>query len=812
MLTLFHGRKKAALSVLIALVAAWPCGAAYGNTLHVGTDGRAGAAGTEPDPFDSIQEAVIHARPGDTVLVKKGVYRECISFPYSGTPDNPITLLGEEGAVIDGSSDVTLDWALKTDGSWAGQGVYTARVPFDADVVVVDDQTIISLWWGHAPGVGCQPQAPPFDQDLFPYHYERLFKHGMANLPGLSDYLIWAGEPEGWDGVRGLALYRPDEERLWLKLKPGNDADPVDPSTCDVKVAPFDRTVVTIDGADHIVVSGFHIKNGLFAFKVWNSVGSIIENCVMKPVYNGIRLGEGADGIIIRHNEYSMNHYADTSTRSRAANIWHINKDLLTPRGEGDKTFLWILNTVGNHHIHHNYIHDSASGICSGWHGTPEEEAGYNAHTEVDHNLIVNGYQDALCAGKNCTGFKWHHNVMINNLQHMRFFGVWYGPLYLYNNVFISGPMTTGGLVHFASSQGHTPHVYFYHNTVTDNVRWRFCDSSFYANNLFDPAKTGNPNFHYYNNIFYGDRYFRRMNTTTDANWDGNFNTYVQRTEWIEDYGQTYAKAQGIDPDSVWSTESPGFTDLDAHDVSLTADSPAREAGIDLYEHFGFELPGGYSQGYYSGSAPDAGALPYSTPMPRLARTLPDKPATSSGSGVRTKEAPKTPMLLNLTPRYGRTTGGTPVVLEGLGLHKAKVLFDDVPASDVVINENGTRVTCLTPPYPAMRAVSVTATTAAGTSNALTFNCLTPIPILSSIEPARGTAAGGTPVSLTGKFLAGATVTFGGVEAADARVNEDGTQVTCTTPPHAAGEVQVRGTAARKTSYAFAFTFVDGDG
>jgi len=47
-----------------------------------------------PDDFSSIQEAIDHATDGDTILVRKGVYYECVKITKS------LKLVGEQGAII----------------------------------------------------------------------------------------------------------------------------------------------------------------------------------------------------------------------------------------------------------------------------------------------------------------------------------------------------------------------------------------------------------------------------------------------------------------------------------------------------------------------------------------------------------------------------------------------------------------------------------------------------------------------------------------------------------------------------------------
>jgi hypothetical protein len=82
-------------------------------------------------------------------------------------------------------------------------------------------------------------------------------------------------------------------------------------------------------------------------------------------------------------------------------------------------------------------------------------------------------------------------------------------------------------------------------------------------------------------------------------------------------------------------------------------------------------------------------------------------------------------------------------------------------------------------------------------------------PALTNVSPAQGATAGGTSVTITGTDFTGATsVTFGGAAASSFTV-DSATQITATTPAHAAGAVSVDVTSPAGTSSANTlFTYV----
>jgi len=94
------------------LLAALPY-CAWAATYHVAQTENASDAnpGTEAEPWQTISRAVAELKPGDTVIIQEGVYREWVAPKTSGTADAPITFQGtDRDKVILTGADVITGW------------------------------------------------------------------------------------------------------------------------------------------------------------------------------------------------------------------------------------------------------------------------------------------------------------------------------------------------------------------------------------------------------------------------------------------------------------------------------------------------------------------------------------------------------------------------------------------------------------------------------------------------------------------------------------------------------------------------------
>jgi hypothetical protein len=152
------------------------------------------------------------------------------------------------------------------------------------------------------------------------------------------------------------------------------------------------------------------------------------------------------------------------------------------------------------------------------------------------------------------------------------------------------------------------------------------------------------------------------------------------------------------------------------------------------------------------------------------------------------------PSLALASPDNGPPSGGTAVTLTGndfTGIGVTTVTFGGASATSVVV-VNTTTITCVTPAGTA-GAVDVVVTNDFGTDTLINGFSYNDAPSISGIDPTDGPVAGGTAVTITGADFTttpDTTVTFGGTAATGVAVLNT-TTITCVTPAHVAGTVDV---------------------
>jgi len=259
--------------ILLAAIVVFCCTALEAKTIVVDIANPKAAdtnPGTPVAPMKSINAAVQKAMAGDTVLVRKGVYREKVILCRSGEAGKPITLRSEKkhGAVITGS-DVITDWKTLRPGVW-----------------FYDKVKVFTLRGSHR------------------------YRDGRR-IPGNQVYLD--GEPLMWaDDVARLTpgTWRLDRKtgRVYVALPAG-----ITPDAARMEVTVRAGLVYSKKPLEHIQVIGFHIthdgsdvRSWATGLRVTGRYWLIEDNLIDWCSTRGLSFQYSAD-ITIRGNRFAWN-------------------------------------------------------------------------------------------------------------------------------------------------------------------------------------------------------------------------------------------------------------------------------------------------------------------------------------------------------------------------------------------------------------------------------------------------------------------------------------------------------------------------
>jgi hypothetical protein len=173
-----------------------------------------------------------------------------------------------------------------------------------------------------------------------------------------------------------------------------------------------------------------------------------------------------------------------------------------------------------------------------------------------------------------------------------------------------------------------------------------------------------------------------------------------------------------------------------------------------------------------------------------------------SDPGAAAAAKPPKPVVTKVDPAVGPTFGGTVVTVKGKNLKTARqVLFGTTPGTQLHVRSD--RKLTVVAPAHAEGIVDLKVRTKGGKSarsSADHFNFVSQRPQVTAVSPGSGPAAGGTTVTVTGTgFVDVPGVTFDGTPGTSVTVLS-ATQLTVTSPAHAAYVVHINVTSTAGTS------------
>ncbi|MBI3946661.1 MAG: right-handed parallel beta-helix repeat-containing protein [Armatimonadetes bacterium] len=566
-----------------------------GRAYHVSPAGSDDNPGTVARPLLTIQKALDMARPGDQIHVAAGVYREQVVVKRSGEPGRPLVLQGERGPV--GEWLTVIDPGVPV-GGWepapeVGPGVFkTKAVGFNPSMLTLDGRHIGKLDDRIMAGTRRVEWGPG----------ETGF--GLLALPADAKFDHGGGRWDYWDRLRAIYAYR--DGITYIRFRDGDD-----PSPYKLK-ASSGAAGITIADKSYVVVRDLRVQGALDAVLITGSKSrcNTVERCSLSHGKSRVCIQNGAADNLVRDNLMTWGFYGSDSFGAQ------------TPGAEGAGRFF-------TYRIFHS---SNLSGFDWGiqvWDAGPSNE--------ITGNCILYGLSGIMCL--RTSGLKFHRNVL-SNLSNVALIlstgGVgnhYYdnfiddcnmgvrihnynapGPrqVFLSRNLFLN-PDDSGthvfmhSLPNILRSAEEHPEVWIYHNSFAGGA------------NVITPGgpaireSGGMRRTHVINNVvsvrsWWSTTLAFDQIADADYNWVGGESS--GHPAWLRKHN-TIARGERL-----WE---PGVRSS----FRLPAGSHAQGTGIDLSKPFQIgeqaypPLPG-MKPGYFTGEAPDPGAIQAGRTHPAL--------------------------------------------------------------------------------------------------------------------------------------------------------------------------------------------------
>jgi Right handed beta helix region len=501
-----------------------------------------------------IAAALEAAPPGSTIRLRKGLYRETVTIT------KPVSLVGDEGAVLDPSEAFQPQWQPRPE---LGKGAYRAASERAPRSLLLDGKILAAL-----------------DE-------RRTGREG----PWFWKTLLASGTPlGGFRFIRGLWIYRGDEKALYVHLE--NDADPA-PRRWTVVWEPV--ATIAFRNATDASVRGLTLAHGYHGVSLADgSRRCSVSGCVIGPwEKNGVNLESGATECLVEKNEVFRGAYEEwtpVDTSKERYEVWQLHK----LAGYYDRVGISLVRCGAGNRVHANHVYETFDGINLGDSSVesldiPLTRPDDGRDTEIWENVIERTRDSGMEFGAGCINVKVHHNVLRKTHGGLRFKVPRIGPIFIYRNVLFDGtPFNIWYSMDDSPAEG-----YIYHNTIVGG------SAGLIYSSFNKPHGIGAPRWHYLNNLVLTQHgFFENWRTNAPVNFTVDYNIVVGG-------GKPYADDPARDQHSRYLTSLPLTTGFPPKPLPGSA---AVDAGLDLSTYLnGKPLPG-CEAGYFKGKAPDIGA------------------------------------------------------------------------------------------------------------------------------------------------------------------------------------------------------------
>ena len=591
---------------------------ASASVYHVAPSGSDNNNGSPDKPLRTIQKAADMTKPGDTVMVHAGTYQEQVTIKNSGSPEQPICFQGERGPKGEWLS--ILDMSRQT-GKWLpapeiGKGVFkTNDIKFSPNCMTVEGKQLLRIRDDYMKLPVNRKEWSNADSELKDFcDWKASITPGFYYLSLPSDAMVnvlyLKGKMKYWDGIEALYAYL--DGTTYIRFRNGDN-----PNEKDIKAAPKGGGI-QIKDKSHIAISDLLIRGAenCIVLEGKDCHDNIIEKNYLSHGRSRVRVIKGSSRNRIRNNEMTLGYHGYSSPGAwgpatvenyQTAIRVHIYREFKRTMGNSvsDDRGLLIDGAGEGNEVSGNHIFNGLIGIdCS---NTPR--------LDFHHNTIHNMSSVGICTIEGVVDGHFHDNLIYDCNINLRIHH-YNTPRdnerseYYYRNRFYE-PGNTGTQIYVHVLNGgwpantRHPRIYLYQNTFAGG-RFVFNPSG------PDSIGSGMPGTLFLNNIFSGGQFCHCRKFMSDKsslslfdyNWAGGEYGYKGLIPaW---FGKHNINAQD---QLLWDiTGMPDFR--------LPENSTARAIGIDLSKPYTIDgqtypaLPG-MKPGYFSGKAPDAGALQY---------------------------------------------------------------------------------------------------------------------------------------------------------------------------------------------------------
>ena len=408
--------------------------AGLANTYNVDANSKSASdknPGTPEKPFATISAAAKLVKPGDTVLIQGGTYRESLSVPCSGEPGKPITFAAAKGQrVILTGAEVLTGWKkcaqadvsgnpnfakiFMVDLDWVPEKLFEgsnamtiARTPKEGwwaikegfDLTSFSDpehltQTDNKAWDGwtvaiveDAGGSIIPVEVASFDPQAHKLTMARPYSKWRKKIDATRDRYCMQNHLSAFSGPGQYVFQKKDKGcRLYVwPSKQGENGQPVieSPKAGNLSGVSFSgKSNLAFDGLEVCLFQGNGFDTGNGAALNDNT----IENCY---VHDNIKYG-----ILIAGGNHNTVRHCNIRRNSNGLVAYECT-DLLIEENDIGPNFIDgidIANHAKNSHIVRNFLHDN-----NRW-GHPDNLQfwGECEGTVIENNVFLNGGQGIM--------------------------------------------------------------------------------------------------------------------------------------------------------------------------------------------------------------------------------------------------------------------------------------------------------------------------------------------------------------------------------------------------------------------------------